>query len=154
MSRHYRDWLKLIDGFTLLGADGQWEARTISKNQTPVAQVIGWSFGERFVRESPVAQLLAQPLAAPSSPVPRIGLLHADLDASGGHYAPIRQRELDDTGYDAWLLGHIHKPSLEIPSKSAGFRMSGYLGSRCRSRPVGNGGARPLAPEGIQGWRY
>ena len=119
----------LIDGFTLLGADGRWEARTISKNQTPVAQVIGWSFGERFVRESPVAQLLAQPLAAPSSPVPRIGLLHADLDASGGHYAPIRQRELDDTGYDAWFLGHIHKPSLESRSKSAGSRMSGYLGS-------------------------
>ena len=119
----------LIDGFTLLGVDGRWEARTISKNQTPVAQVIGWSFGERFVRQSPVAQLLAQPLAAPSSPIPRIGLLHADLDASGGHYAPIRQHELDDTGYDAWLLGHIHKPSLESPSKSAGSRMSGYLGS-------------------------
>ena len=103
----------LIDGFTLLGAGGRWESRAITKNKAPVAEVIGWSFGERFVRQSPVAQLLAEPLEKPSSPIPRIGLLHADLDASGGHYAPIRQAELDNTGYDAWLLGHIHKPSLD-----------------------------------------
>ena len=35
----------LIDGFTLLGAGGQWEARMITKNQSPVAEIIGWSFG-------------------------------------------------------------------------------------------------------------
>ena len=119
----------LIDGFTLLGAGGQWEARMITKNQSPVAEIIGWSFGERFVRQSPVAQLLEEPLEMPSSPIPRIGLLHADLDASGGHYAPIRQAELDNTGYDAWLLGHIHKPSIERLSASTDSRPSGYLGS-------------------------
>ncbi len=119
----------LIDGFTLLGAGGRWEARTISKDRSPAAQVVGWSFGDRHVRESPVAELLRQPLPAPSPPVPRIGLLHADLDASGGHYAPVRQAELEDTGYDAWLLGHIHKPSLEKLSASTGTRPCGYLGS-------------------------
>lgn len=119
----------LIDGFTLLGAGGRWEARTITKNHSPVAEVVGWSFGERFVRQSPVAQLLAEPLEMPSPPVPRIGLLHADLDASGGHYAPIRQTELNNTGYDAWLLGHIHKPSLDSLAASPGTRPSGYLGS-------------------------
>ncbi len=119
----------LIDGFTLLGAGGKWEARTISKDRSPVVQVVGWSFGEARVRQSPVAELLKQPLPAPSPPVPRIGLLHADLDASGGHYAPIRHTELDDTGYDAWLLGHIHKPSLEGLSTSTGTRPRGYLGS-------------------------
>ena len=129
----------LIDGFTLLGAGGQWEANVISKNQSPVAQVIGWSFGERFVRQSPVAQLLAQPLETPSPLVPRIGLLHADLDASGGHYAPIRQTELDDTGYDAWLLGHIHKPSLERLSSSTDSRPSGYLGSLVGLDPLETG---------------
>ena len=118
----------LIDGFVLLGAGGRWEARAITKNHTPIAEVIGWSFGERFVRQSPVAQLLAAPLETPSSPIPRIGLLHADLDASGGYYAPIKQAELDNTGFDAWLLGHIHKPSLN-PSAPAGVRPSGYLGS-------------------------
>ena len=50
----------LIDGFTLLGAGGQWEARTISKDRSPVVQVVGWSFGEARVRQSPVAELLKQ----------------------------------------------------------------------------------------------
>ena len=119
----------LIDGFTLLGAGGRWESRTVTKNEIPIAEIVGWSFGERFVRQSPVAQLLSEPLERASSLAPRIGLLHADLDASGGYYAPIRQAELEDTGYDAWLLGHIHKPSLEGLSPREGTRPSGYLGS-------------------------
>lgn len=119
----------LIDGFEVLGAGGQWESRTITKNQQPVAEIVGWSFGERFVRQSPLAQLLAEPLEPVSSSIPRIGLLHADLDASGGHYAPIRQIELDNTGYDAWLLGHIHKPSLQNSLDVGDANPSGYLGS-------------------------
>ena len=119
----------LIDGFRLLGEHGRWQAITLAKSGMPFAQVIGWSFGERYVRQSPVALLLEEPLPAPSTPVPRIGLMHGDLGASGGHYAPIRQAELDDTGYDAWLLGHIHKPSLQALAASGGNRPSGYLGS-------------------------
>ena len=119
----------LVDGFTLLGAGGRWESRAVTKNNVPVAEIIGWSFPERFVRQSPVAQLLSEPLEPVSTPVPRIGLLHADLNASGGYYAPIRQIELDDTGYDAWLLGHIHKPSLKSLSARADSPPSGYLGS-------------------------
>ena len=119
----------LINGFTLLGAGGQWEAHMLFKDKSPVAQVIGWSFGESRVRQSPVAQLLAHPFETSSPPVPRIGLLHADLGASGGYYAPIKQSELEDTGYDAWLLGHIHKPSLDPLSASADRRPFGYLGS-------------------------
>jgi len=120
----------LIEGFTLLGAGGCWEAITLSRAETPIAEVVGWSFGERHVRQSPLALLLAEPLPPPSSAIPRIGLLHCDLGASGGGYAPIRQSELDDTGFDAWLLGHIHKPSLEGLSISVGgARPSGYLGS-------------------------
>lgn len=119
----------LVEGFTLLGAEGRWESRTLKKNKVPVVEVIGWSFSERYVRQSPVAQLLSEPLEAPSTPVPRIGLLHADLDASGGYYAPIRQVELDNTGYNAWLLGHIHKPSIASLSARVDSRPSGYLGS-------------------------
>ncbi len=118
----------LLDGFTLLGAGGKWESRTVTKNEEPVAEIVGWSFGERRVRESPVAALLANPPAR--LPVPRIGLLHADLDASGGSYAPVRQVELNDTGYDAWLLGHIHKPSIgRLSARGGGSPPSGYLGS-------------------------
>ena len=119
----------LMEGFTLLGAGGEWVSRTVTKNTIPVAEIIGWSFGERFVRQSPVAQLLSKPLEPVSTRVPRIGLLHADLNASGGHYAPIRQVELDDTGYDAWLLGHIHKPSIDSLSAPVDSPPSGYLGS-------------------------
>ena len=119
----------LLDGFTLLGAGGRWECKAVTRNEVPVAEIVGWSFGERFVRQSPVAELLSEPLEPGSTSIPRIGLLHADLNASGGHYAPVRQFELDDTGYDAWLLGHIHKPSIEGLSASADSPPSGYLGS-------------------------
>ena len=120
---------QLIGGFRLLGKDGRWEAATLSRGATPFVEVVGWSFPEKYVRESPLALLLGEPLPAPPTPVPRIGLLHCDLGASGGYYAPVRQSELDDTGYDAWLLGHIHKPSLKGQSASDGARASGYLGS-------------------------
>lgn len=119
----------LVDGFTLLGAGGRWEARMISKDRRPVAQVVGWSFHERFMRQSPVAELLRDPLESPSPPVPRIGLLHADLDAPGGHYAPIRRAEIEESGCDAWLLGHVHRPSLERSSTTAESWPCGYLGS-------------------------
>ncbi len=119
----------VMDGFTLLGAGGRWEATTISRGGSPVVQVVGWSFGETHVRQSPVAELLRQPLRAPSPPVPRIGLLHADLNAPGGHFAPVSQAQLDGTGYDAWLLGHVHQPSLGESSTSKGTRPCGYLGS-------------------------
>ena len=119
----------LIDGFTLLGEGGYWESIDLAKDGNCYAQVIGWSFPEKRVRQSPVALLLSEPFPSPSIPVPRIGLLHADLGASGGHYAPIRQAELEDTGYDAWLLGHIHKPSLKESLASGYNRPSGYLGS-------------------------
>ena len=129
----------LIDGFILLGAGGRWEARTLSKDGSPVAQLVGWSFNDRFVRQSPVAELLREPLQAPSPPVPRIGLLHADLDASGGHYAPVRQAEIDDAGCDAWLLGHVHQPSLGKSSAAAGSRPCGYLGSLVGLDPAETG---------------
>ena len=119
----------LVEGFTLLGANGKWESRVLKKNKVPVAEIVGWSFRERHVRQSPVAKLLSEPLEATSTSVPRIGLLHADLDASGGNYAPIRQVELDNTGYGIWFLGHIHKPSIESLSAGADSRLSGYLGS-------------------------
>jgi len=126
---------RLIDGFALLGEGGRWEAATLARGGKPFAEVVGWSFPERAVRRSPMAQLLEEPLPRPQPELPRIGLLHADLGASGGSYAPIRQAELDDSGYDAWLLGHIHKPSIGQAAQAAraktgvGVRPSGYLGS-------------------------
>ena len=133
----------LIGSFKLLGAKGRWEAITLCKNQTPIARIVGWSFGERYVRESPVAQLLSQPFPAPPVAVPTIGLLHCDLEASGGGYAPVRQVELDDTGYEAWVLGHIHKPSLGVHPGAARARPSGYLGSLAPLDPSETGPRGP-----------
>ena len=138
----------LIDDVTLLGRDGRWERHTLAKAGIPCVEVVGWSFGERYVRQSPVAMLLADPLPAPSPPVPRIGLLHGDLDVSGGRYAPFRQTELNDTGYDAWLLGHIHKPSLQGLLGLGGARPCGYLGSLVGLDPSETG---PHGPWLLQG---
>ncbi len=122
----------LLDGFSVLGAGGRWDRHVIKRNERPLAEIVGWSFGERAVRQSPVAGLLSDPLEPFAPGLPRIGLLHADLEASGGHYAPVKQRELDAAGLDAWLLGHIHKPSLKTMTAASGrdgTSPSGYLGS-------------------------
>ena len=124
----------LIEGFRLLGAGGQWESQLLRKDGRAVAEIVGWSFPERRVRASPVAQLLQSPLPHGENGVPRLGLLHADLDASGGVYAPVRRTELDQSGLDAWLLGHIHRPSLEN-----GTRPCGYLGSLVGLDPTETG---------------
>lgn len=47
-------------------------------------------------------------------PVPgvfNIGLLHTSLDGTSGHdpYAPCALADLQQTGFDYWALGHIHK---------------------------------------------
>ena len=120
---------RLIDGFCLLGENGQWEKTILSKQDGPAAAIVGWSFPERHVRDNPVAKLDADSLDLTSTTLCKIGLLHGDLDASGGRYAPIRTSELISSGFDAWLLGHIHKPSLSQITDSSANNIIGYLGS-------------------------
>ncbi|MFQ5418164.1 MAG: exonuclease SbcCD subunit D [Myxococcota bacterium] len=113
-----------LEGFELLGAGGRWESTTVGRAGGASVEILGWSFPERQVRSSPVARLLAEPIPRAGAGIPRIGLLHADLDASGGSYAPVARRDLDASGVDAWLLGHIHAPSLGTHGD-----LCGYLGS-------------------------
>jgi len=101
-----------IEGFRLLGAGGRWESHRLAGRGGATVEVLGWSFPDARVTASPVAELLRHPPPPPAPGVARIGLLHGDLDASGGAYAPFRRRELEDARLDAWLLGHIHAPSL------------------------------------------
>jgi DNA repair protein SbcD/Mre11 len=133
---------KLIDGFELLGSDGEWESVIVSRDGQDLVEIVGWSFGEPRVRQSPVAQLLSGSLVGTKSSLPRIGLLHADLGAAGGHYAPIKQTELDQTGFGGWLLGHIHKPSFRKSSTGSGYP-SGYLGSLVSLDPSETGAHGP-----------
>ena len=128
-----------IPGLEILGAGGQWESRVLEVDGKPAAELVGWSFPERRVSTSPVAELVGTPLAATN--LPRIGLLHGDLDASGGSYAPFTSSELKDAGLDAWLLGHIHKPSFSLDS-SIGVPC-GYLGSLVGLSPKESGRRGP-----------
>jgi DNA repair exonuclease SbcCD nuclease subunit len=115
---------RLIPEFTLLGEGGQWQSVTLRRRGSDVAELIGWSFPSTEVHESPLPALRSGQLVSPTSGLPRIGLLHADLDAAGGPYAPVRRSELDALPLDGWLLGHIHRPTL-----GPGPRPVGYLGS-------------------------
>lgn len=132
-----------IPGLEILGAGGQWESRILEVAGKPAAELVGWSFPVRHVSTSPVAELIGAPLAATS--LPRIGLLHGDLDASGGIYAPFTSSELKDAGLDAWLLGHIHKPSFTLDSPIG--VPSGYLGSLVGLSPKESGRRGPWLVE-------
>ena len=120
---------RMIEGFEVLGDGGSWQSRVIHKAGRPTAEIVGWSFPERRVRNSPVADLISNPVATSHPGIPRIGLLHGDLDATGGNYAPFTSGELSQAGLDAWLLGHIHKPSLSATLSADAAGPQGYLGS-------------------------
>lgn len=125
----------MIDGFTLIGEGGRWESVVLEKDGRAALEIVGWSFPERRVESSPVAALLNEPLAPRAPDVARLGVLHGDLDASGGGYAPFASREVALAGLDAWVFGHIHRPSL-APG-DGGLR--GYLGSLVGLDPTETG---------------
>ena len=119
-----------IEGFRLIGRGGEWE----SVRHADAFELLGWSFPERVVQHSP----LREPPPAPASQLPRVGLLHADLDARTSRYAPVSRSELDRVDVDAWLLGHIHAPSLGNDARPVG-----YLGSLSPLDPTERGRRGP-----------
>ncbi len=109
-----------LEGFRVLGTGGQWEDHIVSGRDGPDVRLVGWSFPQKIVTASP---LPSGRLPFPDD-MPLLGILHADLDASGSRYAPVGRAELTAAGPDIWLLGHIHRPTL-----SHGDGRFGYLGS-------------------------
>ncbi|NNF05056.1 MAG: DNA repair exonuclease [Rhodothermales bacterium] len=99
------------DTFHLLGADGAWQTEALTRDGHPVLYVCGWSFDRSHVTESPVNTFECPELETEQA-IPVLGVLHADLDGAERKYAPVRLAELNDIPVAAWLLGHIHKPSL------------------------------------------
>lgn len=146
----------------VLGAGGRWEALDLAHpSGAGAVRLLGWSYPSRWVHDSPLAPHVARPAPAASEPLATIGLLHADLDQTGSRYAPVRSAELAAADVNAWLLGHVHLPSVAEPG--AGPYAGGYLGSLTAHDPteagargawlltVGNGGELsfahvPLAP--------
>ncbi len=117
-----------IDALHLLGAGGQWQRHALAE-----VDVIGWSFPQRQVRNSPLDSF---PSLRPERPL--IGLLHCDRDQSDSPYAPVSSQQLDSAPVAAWLLGHVHQPD-----ELGGERPSGYLGSVTALRASETGARGP-----------
>jgi len=130
---------KKIEGLELIGAGGHWESRVVEVAGRPAVEVVGWSFPQAAVGTSPVDALNREPLAREHAGIPRLGLLHGDLDASAGPYAPFSRAELGAADVDAWLLGHIHKPSLGGGARTGSGQLYGYLGSLVGLNPTETG---------------
>ncbi len=92
----------------LLGRNGTWEQTAVEHTDLPV-KIVGWSFPARHYRRSPIEEFPEQEAAAGVT----VGLLHCDLDATEDRYAPVPRTHLLRAPVDCWLLGHIHKPSLD-----------------------------------------
>jgi len=119
----------LVPGFTLLGRGGRWEMAEV-EGQGGVVHVVGWSFpAERFPADPAAAGLPPRGVGGVT-----VGLLHGDLDRTGGHHAPTASAHLRAAGYDAWLLGHVHTPTLDGATCAPG-----YLGSLVGLDPTETG---------------
>lgn len=124
----------LVPGFTLLGSGGRWELTAVD-GPAGAVRLVGWSFPAARHAEDPTAAGL--PARAPEGWT--VGVLHGDLDRQGGHYAPVSSARLRAAGYDAWLLGHVHTPSLTACTLRTGGLAPGYLGSLVGLDPTETG---------------
>lgn len=94
----------------------QVEMATLETNQGVKVHIYGFSYGERHMRTSRVAEYNVQQEADF-----HIALLHgSELTSSEEHdvYAPFQIQEIIKKGFDYWALGHIHKRQLLTESPS------------------------------------
>jgi DNA repair protein SbcD/Mre11 len=142
---------QLIPEFTLLGAGGKWDSIQLTDDGAPYAQILGWSFGQRTVSQSPLPSLMSSDISV-ATDMPSIGLMHCDLGVVDSPYAPVRTEELNAVATSTWLLGHIHRPSLEVKDGEVVGRPKGYLGSLMGLHPLETGPHGPwlITLEGSQ----
>ncbi|GIW73947.1 MAG: serine/threonine protein phosphatase [Phycisphaerales bacterium] len=124
-----------LPGLTVLGRDGRWQEHVLHTAVGEVA-ILGQSFRPDRPEDGGPAWSTRSPFQDPPpesrSDRLRIGLLHGDLDASSSRYAPFTSTQLRQFRADAWLLGHVHVPSVQ----GLGQRVPmGYLGSVCGLDP-------------------
>lgn len=82
----------------LLSAD-HWDEESVDG-----VRIVGRSFGKRDERD------LLGSLSLPTTDLPTIGLMHADVDSTDGRYNPVPLQKLRVPGIAAWVLGHVHAP--------------------------------------------
>ncbi len=105
-----------LPGFRVLGQGGRWESMTLDGGAHRV-RVVGWSDpGQRLCAEE---ALLAFDAGRRHADETVIGLMHAECAEP-----PAAMTLRSDV--DAWLLGHIHKPTEGILESA---RPTGFLGS-------------------------
>lgn len=122
-----------IPAFRLLGRGGRWESFDLQRDGSPLLRIWGWSFPDTHYTLNPLEGFPGQRKKG----LTEIGLLHADLDKKSSAYAPVARAALAKTGLQAWLLGHIHQPSL------SGKPPIGYLGSVAAFDPGDTGPRGP-----------
>jgi exonuclease SbcD len=89
---------------------GRAEAVQLSRGRGDVPIAIhGLSFAQPHAPDSLLGRY-----KAPIEGSVNIGLMHTSLDGSPGHdrYAPCSVGDLQNSGFDYWALGHIHKRSV------------------------------------------
>lgn len=104
-----------ISDFQLIGRGGKWQVVPLEAGGETV-RLHGWSFRQNRVFSSPL-----EGESFEKGSTVDLGLLHCNLDAPGSPYAPVSTTELQRTGLDGWLLGHIHKPHALNPGNPTGY---------------------------------
>ena len=99
---------KKYNNVHLLGADGSWEKK-IYQDEKEMIQFVGWSFPHKHVQEDPLTNIDRLEL---DPNLPTIGILHSEADNPKSNYGPVDLDNLRTAGPDAWILGHIHKPTV------------------------------------------
>ncbi|WP_025699049.1 metallophosphoesterase family protein, partial [Paenibacillus forsythiae] len=100
--------MELPDGVTVFGADMQRQATAVRRaDGREVAIVSGISYPTAKVTDN----LSLRFRRKEGSGLFHIALLHANVDGDPAHetYSPCTRRDLIDSGFDYWALGHIHK---------------------------------------------
>jgi DNA repair exonuclease SbcCD nuclease subunit len=92
----------------LLGANGRWDVQRVERHGD-ILQVIGWSFPQQYVQVDPLSGMAGLPTDPNYF---RLGMIHCDVDQPYSRYAPVALANLENAEIDAWVLGHIHKPTV------------------------------------------
>ena len=108
--------------------DTEVQAVPLVRGEEVLAHVYGVSYGSSEVRDNLAAKFPSDP-EGPFS----IAVLHTNVGDRPGHgaYAPCSLAELEQSGFDYWALGHVHKretlraekPIVHYPGNIQGLHM-------------------------------
>lgn len=125
MPDHVHVFPEMPSVFSVTCADGQ------------VVNLYGFSYHQRWIHEDRVLQYHKRGHADY-----HIAILHGEIrnESAEGHYAPFLIRELDESGFDYWALGHIHKRQ-QLPSSVPAWYPGNLQGLSFKTSELGAKGA-------------